>query len=136
MALLSIFGPSVVKAIDSVKDDLVEAVKGAAKDGLDKWTPFLISAAERQLEKYGPQLMQIAKDELKERFDEWMPILTAGLSKVVLEGMKSMVVGGTDKLTDLTPTEVDDKIVDPIVDHVMNEWLPGLFSGLFTPKPR
>lgn len=131
MALLSIFGPSVVSAINAVRDDLVNAVKG----GIDKYTPELIAAAERQLDKYGPQLMEIAKKELHERFDEWMPILAAGLTKAVLKGMQELVVGGADKLTDLTPTDIDDKIVDPIVDHVMNDWLPGLFSGLLPLRP-
>lgn len=124
------FGPTIAGAINGVKDDLVNAVR----DELKEQAPNLIAAGERLFDRYGPQIMDQLAKELHTQLEHWMPILMTGLSKTVVETSQRIAIEGVDKLTDLTPSELDDKIVDPVA-KVAFEWLGQVFSGALPPKP-
>lgn len=140
------FGPTVAGAINGLTDKVVKATReeitkyapqliAVAKEQFEKYFPELMALAREELEKYGPQLMEIAKKELHEQFEHWMPILMTGLSKSVTTSIAHIggEGGGFDKLTDMSSTEIDDKILDPVAKEVFS-WLGGVFGGAL-PQP-
>ncbi len=132
-------GPTVAAAIDGLTDKVVKATReeiqryapqliGIAKEQFEKYMPEIIDFGKEQWDKYGPQLIDMAQKELHDQFEQWMPILMTGLSKTVTLSLAKVGEQGIDKLTDLTPTDIDDKFVDPIAKEVF-DWLGTVFNN-------
>jgi hypothetical protein len=114
-----LFGDVINLDFEAFKADVVAAVKTEAK---------------AQFDVYFPQLLGLAKTELHDLFEQWMPILMTGLSKAAVSTAVKLGEASVDKLTDLTPTQLDDQIVDPIARELF-DWLGTVFSGQLAPKP-
>lgn len=137
----TILGPTVAKSIDSLKDDLITAVRGEivkyapqlidlAQREFEKYFPQLLELAREQLEKYGPQLVGMAREELHAQFEEWLPILVTGVTQAGIHTAAALAVKGEDALTNAIPGTLDDKIIDPIFKNVMGT-LQTVFSADF-----
>lgn len=135
------FGPTIGGAISGLTDKVVAATReeitkyapqllAMGKEQFEKYFPELLALAKEELEKYAPQLVQAAKDEMHAQMEHWMPILMTGLAKTVTTSIAH--IGGEggpiDKLTDMTPGDIDDKVVDPITKELFG-WLGGVFGG-------
>lgn len=144
-----LFGDAINLDFEGFKTDVVAAVKTEAKAQFDVYFPRLLALAKDEFEQYlpelkaqvtqiietyGPQLMSLAEDKFTALFQEWFPILMTGLTKSVVSTSVKLGSEGVDKLTDLTPTQLDDQIIDPIAKELFT-WLGTVFTPPTPPRP-
>lgn len=68
------------------------------------------------LEKLWPKLQQLISNKL----DEWLPKIMKAAVVGVSQAAGQLAVNTTDKITDIIPTDLDDRIIDPIVQQGMD----------------
>ena len=72
---------------------------------------LLAALAGKLFELLWPKLEKLISDKLS----EWLPAVMKAALVGAVKGGGSVVVDSTDKVTDIVPGELDDKIVDPLV---------------------
>lgn len=76
--------------------------------------PMLIDLIGKELEKWIPKIVDIIGQELT----KWLPKIIQTVVVSMSQAAGQLVVNTTDKVTDIIPTQIDDAILDPIVNHI------------------
>lgn len=58
--------------------------------------------------------------KLDEKFDEWLPKIMKAAVVGISTAAGQLTVNTADKVTDIIPGELDDRIIDPIVQQGMD----------------
>lgn len=72
---------------------------------------------DRHLDDLKAKIGQWITDELK----QWLPVFVKTLVASVAQAAGQLVVNTEDKVTDIIPGQLDDKILDPIVRPVLDQ---------------
>lgn len=83
-----------------------------------------------------PEVRQFIRELFRDLFrDEVAPAVKAAVESGVTVGTE-LVSNGVDKATDLTPTELDDRFIDPLVSGILDRLRDGTLSILGLGKGR
>ncbi|MCV7210518.1 hypothetical protein H7J75_17795 [Mycolicibacterium canariasense] len=69
------------------------------------------------------ELLTEVTDTIKKEIREHLPAIIEAVVKAVAETSAHLATDGVDKLTDVIPGDLDDKVIDPIVTNVLGSIL-------------
>lgn len=69
------------------------------------------------------QIRSEVTETIKAEIREHMPAIIEAVVKAVAQSAGQIAVTGVDKVTDMIPGDLDDKIIDPIVKNVLGDVL-------------
>jgi D-aminopeptidase len=72
----------------------------------------------KKWEEVKPKIIEFIKAE----FQKWMPQIIKAALVGAVKGGGRVVVNAEDKMTDLFPGKLDDAVLDPIVDGLVNDF--------------
>lgn len=87
--------------------------------------PTLVAKANELI----ASVTETIKAEAQQQIREHMPAIIDALVKAAATGGAAAVTSGADKVTDMIPGDLDDKILDPLVSGIAADFLKNLGFG-------
>jgi hypothetical protein len=75
---------------------------------------------QEKLDKWKIEFFDWVKAIIKDELTTWIPVFVKTIVASVAQSAGQFVVNTEDKITDIIPGDVDDKILDPIVTNTLD----------------
>lgn len=101
-----------------------ETVKGWFIAAAERIWDFLLPWLEAKWKEVKPEILKLIKDQ----FDEWMPKIAKTALLGAAKGGGKFVTDAEDKITDFIPGTLDDKLLDPAANKIVNDVVGGIIN--------
>ena len=75
---------------------------------------------EAQWKQHGPELIAKVEAFIREQFTKWMPTLMKATVVAVAQAAGQLTVNTVDRVTDIVPGDLDDRVLDPMVGQAFD----------------
>lgn len=83
------------------------------QDLLEQWKTEILALVKAESQ----QILEAIKAELK----TWVPIFIKAIITGIAQSAGQFVVNTEDKITDIIPGQLDDKVLDPMVNNALDK---------------